>query len=1689
MTRRRQSHGLAEAGTVNTDAGARPKVLPPPPPPKRDRGRRQAVPPPLPTPHREPDERRDAEGNVAQDAQLVAAAEAAVADFERELDREEDGARRGQLHFELGRLYERPIVDLRRAEWHFKRALEQLPEHGPSRRQLRRVLCQQGKYSDALKELSAEHAAATHDLARASLSLQKALLLEVELGRPKEALKAYEQVLAAVPDHGPALDAVARLARTAGDLDRAQSALSTLAEQGEPAERAATLCAQARTLEASGEPQKAIDAYEQALAVDPRCGLARDALVRMLSASGRYERLATVLAAEAEHAPDDARRALLLSYLGRLEATVLSRSEDAIESLSKAHDLAPDDRYTLTTLVRLRGDGDPHELLERLEARAGAEQDESLRTTTLVRMGDLCLHTLEDEAGARRWYEAALEIRPLDRRALLGLEAIHERWRDDDARIRLWTARANAETTTRARVAWLVRAARLLEARGRVEEAVGCYRAALDLEPADPALVLGLERLYLGASNHDALVVLYKSLADDPQATKERRTDLLLRAGQLEEGPLGRPERAIETYQATLALDPSHPGATWALESLARRERRFDVLARCLHDQARRTPEGRARAELLFRSAEVLERDLGELDAAEQRYQDALSADPQHWPSLLALETLFRRRNKHASLLQNCEQQLSLLTDKQARAELLLEMARVAQEAEGDREAALVLTQRAAKEAPESPHVQCALGDALHEAGAHEQLANLWRAGLEAMEAPTARAEAEYRLGQLYELELRDNNAAARHYDAAVGRDPGLEPAWEGLRRTRAALGRDRDLADAIFRHAHATEHAETRNQACLWAAWLYSERLRQPDRARACLERCAPPTSLAADQQRMFAELARVVGARELLASALRAAAANAQSPAGRTLALWDMERALRTSGKADEAAERHANLAQLRRLTPQDLAVVDAQLDQAERAADWPTTTRLDAELSRLPERPLVAAVAAVRQGEALERSHPTAATKEFQRALELDPQRLGAARGLARIALLGNDPEQLEAAAEWELRTGRKDARMAALLERAGVLWLSRGQAELGQRALERALKHDPDRPGVAQLLSHQLEESAQYRRLADVLRSTAERTRQPELRCTLWLRMSVVQEEHLDNRPGAIAAAKQALDSDPTNRDAILRLAELRRQNRQWDEAVKLLKQAVTTPRREKEEGIDLTRLRAYMDLAEVYHQHRNDTGRAISYLQAADAIDDQQVEVLERLTRLHVERGEFEPAETYALRWIDEAESDDQRAGAFVQLAHARADRDLQAATEALVSGVRLSGERGPAGPPFRRHIKEHPDTTRQYVRALRAYIAAGPKGSRVSSWLEIARVHRDVEGDAEAATKCLAEGIKAHDHPDLRLALGQLEFSAGENHKALDHARTIVQREPAHADGLRLYRDVLRSVDDLPGAARAAEVLIVLGAASDSDRALAAEHAADPHTLVTRATIEALTELTDEGRAAEALLKLLKPAWLRLYPADLAGYGATAADRLAPDHGLVQTARMLADQLEVTEFELFLHRAHAQNVGVELAEVPKLFLPMSCADAPPSVQRHLLAAPLASIALGIEAIMKLTPHELRILLAAACRTVNKTAGSGLTDEEGLTRQARQISKAVPRRKRKDLEGLARTYMEHASDDVLGWPSERLAGLQRLAARACGDLPTLVQLSRDGRRDVTRLTPVPPTESDEPTAELLRFWLT
>ena len=308
------------------------------------------------------------------------------------------------------------------------------------------------------------------------------------------------------------------------------------------------------------------------------------------------------------------------------------------------------------------------------------------------------------------------------------------------------------------------------------------------------------------------------------------------------------------------------------------------------------------------------------------------------------------------------------------------------------------------------------------------------------------------------------------------------------------------------------------------------------------------------------------------------------------------------------------------------------------------------------------------------------------------------------------------------------------MEALLERAGVLWLSRGQAELGQRALERALKHDPDRPGVAQLLSHQLEESAQYRRLADVLRSTAERTRQPELRCTLWLRMSVVQEEHLDNRPGAIAAAKQALDSDPTNRDAILRLAELRRQNRQWDEAVKLLKQAVTTPRREKEEGIDLTRLRAYMDLAEVYHQHRNDTGRAISYLQAADAIDDQQVEVLERLTRLHVERGEFEPAETYALRWIDEAESDDQRAGAFVQLAHARADRDLQAATEALVSGVRLSGERGPAGPPFRRHIKEHPDTTRQYVRALRAYIAAGPKGSRVSSWLEIARVHRGWKG-------------------------------------------------------------------------------------------------------------------------------------------------------------------------------------------------------------------------------------------------------------------------------------------------------------------------------------------------------------------
>ena len=153
------------------------------------------------------------------------------------------------------------------------------------------------------------------------------------------------------------------------------------------------------------------------------------------------------------------------------------------------------------------------------------------------------------------------------------------------------------------------------------------------------------------------------------------------------------------------------------------------------------------------------------------------------------------------------------------------------------------------------------------------------------------------------------------------------------------------------------------------------------------------------------------------------------------------------------------------------------------------------------------------------------------------------------------------------------------------------------------------------------------------------------------------------------------------------------------------------------------------------------------------------------------------------------------------------------------------------------------------------------------------------------------------------------------------------------------------------------------------------------------------------------------------------------------------------------------------------------------------ADLSEPEQVFVLARPLIAIAKRIHAVEKLTPRELEVSLAATCRQVNPTFGTGLTNEEFLDERKKKIFRGIPRRSRKSVEGLARAYVDAGDLDFPRWVDDMCRITRRLAALLSDDLVACVDVIRSGDRELAELSGPELVDQCPEVEDIMRFWVT
>lgn len=1611
-----------------------------------------------------------------------------------ELEQHPKPLRAGRLHFESARLFESPLGEMKEAAENYLKAHALLGDHLPSIRGARRVLLALGRAQEAVQLFDAElklTAEATH---KAQLLYDKATVQEDLLGQRKEAREALDASSELGRSDATRIKAAERaeaLARGWEGLGRAYEREAN-AIKDDPRHRAALVAARARLLEAHrGDPSTAVELYQNAAQNDPESSTALLALKRLHYGHQRWADLISVLEREAELASDPGVRAMAYYRVGRVWVDRLGNVDEALAALEKAAKESAVDAMILEELARLYEiAGRPKELASMLERLAEQASSASDKLACFLRIGDLYQTRLDDESKAIVWYERA---RGVDRCYIPALQALSELYTQKsewEKLVEVHAGEAEGAADPARRAAAHARIAEIYESRlGRPDKAMEHHARALGVLPGFSTSFKAYARLLTQAKRYPQLVELYER-AVDQAPDPDGKVTYLYKIGRLYEDALASPAQAMVAYRRILEIAPHEVSAIHSLQRAADRAGEFKELIEALELEAERVTDKRRKLELYHRAGEVAEIDLGDDAMAVSLFKRLVEIDKTYAPAYASLGRLFFKAGRWEELLDTYKNELRLLTKGPMLSALQFKMGQIYEEKLARDEDALGAYRRAVEADPTHRAAVRALERKLEHKGTWDELVRVLEAELAALEDPKLKARTWLRIGEVSENRLRTPEKALAAYEQALAADPELSPARDGRVRLLTEARDYRHLVEELEREAAAQKDVRLAIAALLRAGEVYRDDLGEPSRAVRAFEQVLERDPAHIEALLALESLYAERGAWDALAGVYGTEARVLSDKTARVAALRELGR-LQQSGKVESKDQGRQSFGAILQLFPEDTGALFALERIALANGDAELLAHVDAKLAAVLADPVSIAVHETRLGELLEAAGDPQALDVYRAALTRDPEAIGAARGLSRIAERIGDPALLGEAAEREARVLLDVSRAASGLVQAGERLWSANDTERAAQALARALEIDPDHERAVQRLSDLLLGRGEVDRLIALLTRAAGAAKKPERIAALWALVADLHATHKKDFAAAVAVLQRAHNSHPRHFPILMKLADLYASNGQWNEAVERLKQTLA-------EKPDVhTQVEANFRLAVIIDEQLNDSGRALSHVEAALAVDANHRGALERLVTILLRRNQLDKAAEIAARLVKVSQDVAARVVALTLLGRVERQRgQIEAAAHAYEQAVAVVGVEGTAAQEFRDMLtasrrSDGPGFSR-YLSALVRH-AESVKVAQAGVYSEIARTLAERLDQPEQAVTWLERGLSQYaEDVDSRAELAQRLLAMGQTARALSELERVVTIDVQRDSAWRQIGEALTR-SQRTDATTAIGPLVALGLANDLERSTwgtrAARIAAAMPGSIGERELAQIAPRSGED-TAQGLISALGDIVAKVYPPELERYNVGSRDRLTSKSS--NPLRLLSDRVAaifgIGEYELYVHRAHSGLIEIELTDPYSVLVPASVTGMNEAEQAFLLARVFASATRGLAAIERLSPPQLAVLLAAGARLVNPSFGSGEQDEEHLSSQARRLARALPWLGRGPIEDAARSYAEAPVVNLGEWLQSQRMTSARAASIVADDLPSSVSLVRRLEGDQSNAEGPSRAQGMRIAHDLLRFWV-
>lgn len=683
-----------------------------------------------------------------------------------------------------------------------------------------------------IAQLEREAKALGPEPAAAILFHEIGLLWESPLKHPRNAAVAYQAAYKLNPMLVANIRAARRLFSEVGNWVMVVQLLDAeIAAVDSERARAGLLFEKGVVLESRlSREADAMLALEQCLSREPEDVTLLCQLEQLFGEKGDAAAMVKVQKLLARVATENNAKAHYLTSAGLLLEDRIKDFSAAAQCFREAFALDRRDTLLLSAMKRVaQRENTPEDELAALAAEAEGQGAHAAPTFLQISKAYERLGRPEDALAA---LTAARRVAPNDPLVLSELARIFEARERHEELADVLAAWVKSITDESECVALNLRLASLYEdALKRDADAVACYEAILERSPGHPTALQGMGKLHARMKNWPGLLETYQAEAKSIDDPKQRATRIY-KAGEVLEERLDRPDEAIAKYNECLLLSPGYLPAQKALIRLFEKHNRWADLVAMYEQDLLQTTDREQQVQTLNRMAGIYEDRLTDLTRATDCLKRVLEVQHDHLPTIHNLQRVYERSGQYKELIELNEVESTLSGDTRQVVSLIHRNAEILEDQMKDRAGAIAAYERVLALSPTYPPALKALGRLYATDGKWSELIKMCRAEAEIAPSTDQAAALIFRVGELYEQKLKDDNSAIASYQEVLTLAPNYFPAVRALARIYRTQGAWESLIEILRAEAANRSDPSERANAMFQAAAIWEDQLKKPEKA-----------------------------------------------------------------------------------------------------------------------------------------------------------------------------------------------------------------------------------------------------------------------------------------------------------------------------------------------------------------------------------------------------------------------------------------------------------------------------------------------------------------------------------------------------------------------------------------------------------------------------------------------------------------------------------------------------------------------------------------------------------------------------------------------------------------------------------------------------------------------------------------